>query len=191
MKRLIKIFAVVVLAVLFASCEREEPSLNLNASDFAVLAKGGSQTVSFECNYNWTATASDPWISVSPASGNKGANSITIQVSENTGSSARNGSVTIDCSGLTRTVRVSQAQPFSQNISIVFTGSSLNAPKISGNGLNAEIDWGDGSIETYSATLKHSYSSSGSHTVTIKLAGGTAFEISNVTGISELDFQNF
>ena len=54
----------------------EDPTLEISSGDISVLAEGGSQTFSFTCNYKWTATASDAWISVSPSAGDKGGGAV-------------------------------------------------------------------------------------------------------------------
>ena len=90
-----------------------------------------------------------------------------------------------------RGVRVTQAQPFSQSLSLVFSGTELEAPLLAGNSLNAEIDWGDGVKETYANDLKHTYASGGNHTVTLKIAGAGSFELGTVAGISEIDLSAF
>lgn len=192
--RKILVFAVVAfLSVCMASCHREDPELDLGSSgsSITVLAQGGSSTVSFTCNYKWTASASDPWIKVSPASGEKGSSTITITVDANTGNASRKGKVNIQCEDLVRSVSISQAQPFNQTLVLVYTGTSAVAPLITGNSLIGEIDWGDGTKETYVAFSKHDYGSAGSHTVTIKLASGGSFEIGTVAGLSEIDLSEF
>ena len=193
MRRFLAFALVAVLTVSMASCHREDPELDLgsSSSSIAALAQGGSATVSFTCNYKWTASASDPWIKVSPASGEKGSNTITITVDANTGNAVRSGKVNIQCEDLTRSISVKQAQPFNQTLTLVFTGTSAVAPLIMGNSLSGEIDWGDGSKETYVANSKHDYGSAGSHTVTIKLAGGGSFEIGTVADLSEIDLSEF
>ena len=191
MKRILSIMALAMALLLAASCHQEDPTIDLSSNDIAVLAEGGSETISFTCNYKWTAQASDAWISVSPTSGDKGGGTVTIKIAENTGTSARIGSVTIDCSGVTRAIRISQAQPFNQKLSLVVTGSKVAAPKIIGNGLTGEIDWGDGKVEQYFANITHDYGSEGNHTITIKFAGGTSFEIGSAAGMKELDLTGF
>ena len=191
MKRIVLFVIVSVLLSVSAGCHREEPELNVSSGDIALSSDGGFASVSFTCNYKWTAQSSAPWVKISPSSGEKGSNTISVTVEKNDGTSARSASVNIQCDDISRTLRISQAQPFSQKISLIFTGHSAVAPSIFGNGLVGEIDWGDGVKESYKAGLGHSYSGSGSHTVTISLAGGSSFEIGSVTGITELDFSEF
>ena len=53
------------------------------------------------------------------------------------------------------------------------------------------VKWGDGSEETYSSSLKHTYSSAGNHTVEINAAGAYGFKLASVAGVSEIDFAEF
>ena len=189
-KSLILAFAALLLVGLTA-CHREDPELDLTAAEYVFKSEGGSTSISFQCNYKWKATSSSPWIHISPESGDKGSNTLTITVDANTGTSSRTGSVNVVCEDLMRGVRVTQAQPFSQSLSLVFSGTELEAPLLAGNSLNAEIDWGDGVKETYAKDLKHTYASGGNHTVTLKIAGAGSFELGTVAGISEIDLSAF
>lgn len=184
---LLAVFALLALS----SCHREDPSLELGSSQLVLKSEGGSQTVSFTCNYKWMAKASDPWMTVSPASGDKGSNTLTIQVAPNTDVAKRRGSVSITCESITRSIQIEQAQSFNQTLMFVFSGTELTVPRITGNDLSAEIDWGDGVKENYSVGIKHTYGAAGNHTVTIKLAGGNSFEIGTAAGVSEVDLSEF
>ncbi|MCR5710814.1 MAG: BACON domain-containing protein [Bacteroidales bacterium] len=194
MKRIVYLLHIVFAAAVLMtalSCEREEPSADLGSMELTFKADGGSESVTYTCNYDWTASSSDQWITVTPSSGAKGSGQLTIQVAANTGSSKRTGQVAFVCEGLTRNVRITQAQPLSQVLSFVTDASSVTVPDLIGNGLTAEVDWGDGTKEDYSTSLSHSYAGSGSHTVTIKLAGGTSLKIGNVAGISKVNLADF
>ncbi len=189
-KSLILAFAALLLVGLTA-CHREEPELDLSAAEYVFKSEGGSTSISFQCNYKWKATSSSPWIRISPESGEKGSNTLTITVEANTGTSSRTGSVNVVCEDLMRGVRVTQAQPLSQSLSLVFNGTELEAPLLAGNSIHAEIDWGDGVKETYAKTLTHTYATGGEHTVTLKMAGAVSFEIGTVAGVSEIDLSAF
>lgn len=194
MKRIVNILnMVMVAAALMAvlSCEKEEPSVDLGGNLLTFKAQGGSESFTYTCNYDWTATPSDAWITVSPASGAKGSGTVNVQVAANDGTSKRVGNVTFTCEGLNKTVRIEQAQPLSQKLSFRFTGTSLEVPDIYGNGLVAEVDWGDGTKEDYSISLTHSYSSAGPHDVTIKAAGGTSLKFGKVDGMSKINLADF
>jgi len=191
MKKCLLIILAGLLLCGMTACNQEDPELTLSVSELAVLSEGASSTVTLSCTGKWTAQASAPWIHVSPISGKKGSCTLNITVEPNTGTTVRKGSVDFHCGDMSRSVRINQAQPFNQTLTLVFSGSEVQAPKIVGNSLSGEIDWGDGVKETYSADLKHSYSSSGNHTIAIKLAGGTSFSIGTSTGLSEVDFSEF
>lgn len=191
MKRSLFLILGASLLCSLAACHREDPEIELDTASVAVLAEGGNATVSFTCNYKWSAQASEPWITVSPTSGGKGSQTVTIGLSPNTGNSVRSGSVDIRCDDMVRSIRITQARSFDQKLSLVFDGKTLQVPKFLGNGVSAEVDWGDGTKEIYSAGLEHTYGTSGSHAVTINLAGGTSFEIRNAAGITEIDLTGF
>lgn len=191
MKRILFLILGASLLCSLAACHREDPELNLDTSSIAVLPQGGSATVAFTCNYKWTAQASDPWITLSSAAGGKGTQSISVSFAPNDSGSVRKGSVDINCGGMVRSVRITQARPFDQTLSLVFTGSVLQVPKLVGSSVSAEVDWGDGTREMYDAGLEHTYGSAGNHTVTLKLAGGTSFEIRNAAGVTEIDLTGF
>ena len=188
MKRYIAFVFICVLGL--TACQKEEPELTLSTGQVSVLAEGGSSSVTVSCNYKWSATA-DPWISISPASGDKGTTTVSIKVAANTGSSIRKGSVTFNCEGLTRAVTITQAQALNQRLTIKHNLSTFVVPTISGNGLSGRVDFGEGEKQNYAAGLKWSYSSTGAHQVVIELAGGTSFAMESVAGVSAIDMSAF
>jgi len=192
--------AILLAAFLLTACpnpepeptpQPENPSLQVSASTLDVSAEGGSQTVNLTSNYEWTAKASDSWIQVSPASGGKGSASLTIKADANNTGKARKGSVLLTCHSVSKvTITVNQAANLSQSLVIKHDNPSFAIPVISGSGVTGKVNWGDGAEENYSSSLNHTYSSSGSHTVTIKLNGGTSFDL-KLTGVSEVDVTEF
>lgn len=191
MKKYLTIAFAALLLVLLPACHHEDPELDLNAAESVFNAAGGTNTVSFTCNYKWTAKSSAPWVRVSPESGAGGQNEITLTIEPNNGTSSRTATVSITCEELMRVVRVTQDPPLNQTLSLVFTGKELVIPAVTGNGVSGEIDWGDGQKEDYKTKLKHTYGAVGNHTVTIKLAGGSSLEIETVAGMSEIDLTEF
>ena len=98
-------------AVLFAACQKE-PSLVLTGpGSIELSADGGSQTATFTVNRDWTASASDSWVSVSPSSGSAsdGPVTVTVRATANTTYEDRSATVTIKAEGLTQSVTVRQA----------------------------------------------------------------------------------
>ena len=174
-----------------ASCEKEDPSVTFDNSSVEIMATGGSQKVSLTTNYDWTASASDPWIRVSPASGTKGTSFLTIQVEANDKTSSRKGSVSITCRDLVRSVSINQMPSLSQSLVIKHGNASFQVPSFTGSTYTAMVKWGDGVEEKYSNSLTHSYSSAGSHTVEINAAGAYSFKLESIAGVTEIDFLNF
>ncbi len=104
------IFLALAAAVVLASCKKEPetPKLNVDTLSLSFDVEGGAQTVGLACNYDWTATASESWITV-PSSGSKSTMtmSVTITVARNTGED-RTGTVTFAIEGRSATVNISQ-----------------------------------------------------------------------------------
>ena len=97
-------------AVLFGACQKE-PSLTLSGPTSVELsADGGSGSASFTVNRDWTASASDSWVSVSPSSGSAsdGPVTVTIRASQNTTYEDRTATVTIRAEGLSQSITVRQ-----------------------------------------------------------------------------------
>ena len=105
-------FLTVAAAVAMTVSCKPDPILEFKTasdskSDFE--AAGGSKTVAFTANYDWTAESSETWLTVSPASGTADAGSITLKAAENTGSAARTASVTVKMEDITIQVSCTQA----------------------------------------------------------------------------------
>ncbi len=83
-------------------------TLNVNQTTLSYAIGGESKNVTVSSSQAWTATASDSWITLTPASGAAGSGSVSITAAANTGA-ARTGSVTFTAGTLTATVAVSQA----------------------------------------------------------------------------------
>ena len=188
MKRYIALFVVCALAL--CACQHEDPELTLSTGQVTMLAEGGSSTVTVSSNYKWTASA-DPWITISPSSGEKGTATVSIQVAANTGSSNRKGAVTFVCESLTRSVTVSQAQAFNQRLTITHNLSTFVVPTLNGNGLTGRVDFGEGEKQSYAAGLKWNYSAGGTHKVVIESAGGTSLSMESIDGVSAIDLSAF
>ena len=119
--RILTICLAALVCGLAVSCQPEEPEIDFQGStSLAMKAEGGSQNVGLTTNYEWTAKASDPWIHVSPSSGQKGSSSISIRVDANTTGKSRRGSVSVTSMTLTRSIDVSQEE----NPTIDYSGES-------------------------------------------------------------------
>ncbi|MBR5018809.1 MAG: BACON domain-containing protein [Bacteroidales bacterium] len=192
--RTIRILALCLAAFLLpflTACEREDPSITFDNTSLEMLAAGGSQSVSLTTNYDWTATASDPWIQVSPSSGSKGTTTLNIRVDASDKSTARKGAVNVTCRELVRGITINQLPSLSQTLVIKHTNPTFRVPSFTGSSLSGMVKWGDGLEEKYSSTLTHTYTSAGSHTVEINASGAYSFKLESIAGVTEIDFLQF
>ena len=105
------IVALGVLLFLALACEKE-PSLTLSSPpSLEFTGDGSTGTISFSANRDWTATTSEPWVTVTPSSGkaSDGPAVITVNLSANDTYSDRAANVTITAEGLSQTVQIRQA----------------------------------------------------------------------------------
>jgi|GEM_PF-1275589 len=110
MKRFNLILAAFAIIAVAVGC-KPDPVLTLTtASDSAVTFEipGGTKTITFNANYVWTAASSESWVTVSPASGNAEAGSITLTAAANATSSERTATVTITMETLKQTITCKQ-----------------------------------------------------------------------------------
>ena len=71
--------------------------------------EGGSQNVAFEATLEWTATASEEFVTVGPLNGDAGDNlKITVSVPEYEGYDDRTATITLTCGDDTKTIQVTQ-----------------------------------------------------------------------------------
>ena len=118
--------------LLFFSCEKKEeekpkpepvtPKIEIPAESQAIFSQGisiesgtsaQSQTVKFTTTATWSADVTDTkastWLSVQPSSGGAGSVVMTVTAQPNTGTEAREASVTIKCGTVTKKFTVKQA----------------------------------------------------------------------------------
>ena len=92
-------------SITFASTAEVNPVFN---------QEGGEVTISFIATEDWTAsvtnTRADNWITVSPTSGGKGENTITITTTANDTYDERNATISLKCGTVTESVEVGQKQ---------------------------------------------------------------------------------
>ena len=111
MKRLMTIaLALVGALMLVLSCEKAPFVTMTGPRSFTFTRDGGTQSFTFTCNRDWSVSSSDSWIHVSPASGTKSDNEVTVTItcSANTTYDPRNATITVRVEELTETISVSQ-----------------------------------------------------------------------------------
>lgn len=122
---LLSLLASAVLA--FAGCEKPEPiqpeepnqeqpapepgEITLQSDEALVFSdEGGSQEVAFNATLDWTATSSEGFVKVEPASGKKGDAAVTVTVAANEAYDPRTATVTLTCGEDTKTIQITQKQ---------------------------------------------------------------------------------
>lgn len=110
--RLSRLFPLVCLSIVFllASCQTA-PFLSLLAPNaISFPEEGGTQTVSFSTNSEWTVITSSSWIEVSPSSGNTtdGEVVVSVRCGQNTSYDPLRGTITIVADGLREFISVTQ-----------------------------------------------------------------------------------
>ncbi len=86
----------------------QAPVLSLSSAGRAHSAAGASgQTIGVTANVPWTATASQPWITISGGAAGTGNGTVTYGVGANAGA-IRSGTITVSGSGISRTFTVNQ-----------------------------------------------------------------------------------
>ena len=114
----ITILALAALSVFAFSCKKatEDPFLTAKSSQTeTVLTEGGVVNIKFTTNAAWTATASDSWITLSPASGEgrEGGTEFTVKaaVVKNEKDDSRSATVTVKVNGVSDLVfNITQGQ---------------------------------------------------------------------------------
>lgn len=136
------IYAVMLLLGLsiLNSCEKE-PVLSISPSSLTFDNTGGSQTIAITTNRQWSASSSEEWCRVSPASGTVDDNtnvSVTITCDANDTYDDRSCTVTIKTETLTTTVNVSQGANYGLIVSKTDYAISNDAQEVE-VGLRANV----------------------------------------------------
>lgn len=106
-RRYFIIFAVMVAAV---SCKKE-PTLSVSPSTINQIPTSGSTvSLSVDTNNEWTASATQSWVHISPSSGGSGKTSVTVTVDANSSNDDRTANITFSSAGLTSSVTINQSQ---------------------------------------------------------------------------------
>ncbi len=125
MKRLHDLLLTIVgMMIVLASCQKA-PELTLTGpASLEISADGGSGSITFTANREWSVRSSDSWLSVTPSSGSASDGTVTLSIRcfENTTYEDRTATVTITMEELSQTVTVKQPA----NLGIVIPTQSFN-----------------------------------------------------------------
>ena len=115
-----KQFLYLTLAVLglAVSCQKAEPEPEpvvgkitlLSEDKFVFSDEGDSHQVAFETTLDWTASASESFVTLEPKSGQAGEAAVTIRIGENPEYEERTATVTITCGEDQKTINLIQKQ---------------------------------------------------------------------------------
>lgn len=107
MKRIISIL-MTVLSLMTVSCQKEPAELNILTKALTYDVEESEQSISFSCNYPWTAETVEDWLFISKRSGEAGDVVLTVKCFKNKSEKSRSGVITINCEELSSTVSVTQ-----------------------------------------------------------------------------------
>ena len=116
MKKYLYLLLMPLLAIV--SCEKPEPEpepvvgkITLLSEDSYVFSDDGeSHQVAFEATLDWTATASEDFVTLEPRSGLAGESAVTMKIGKNTNFEPRYATVTITCGEDSKTINLTQKQ---------------------------------------------------------------------------------
>lgn len=128
MKKTLNLFAAFALLALALQSCKPQPSMTLSAEAITAPAGGITQAVKITTNYPWTATVSDSWIVLHNTEALSGEALIGVYVMANTSYGEREGTITITCDELTKTIKVTQ----SQNDAISIDGTAAEITYVGG-----------------------------------------------------------
>ena len=88
-----------------------EPALAVSQETFDLAAEASEATFTITTNQDWTATASETWVTLNPASGTASEQAVTVKVAiaANEAHEARTATITVTAAQLTKTVTITQA----------------------------------------------------------------------------------
>ena len=111
MKRILTL-ALFFLGMLFISqsCQKA-PFVTLNTPrSYSFTRDGGTQSITFTCNRDWSVSSSESWIQVSPSSGSASDGEITVKITcaANTTYDPRSATLTVKVEDLSEAISISQ-----------------------------------------------------------------------------------
>ena len=129
MKKFLAILAILAAVMMAPSCQKElpdaiknidvnkgdktptpsgvSPTLTLNNDNMEFAAGSGSKIFSIKSNTAWAVSSDKNWCSVSPTSGSNDG-SVTVSVDENTSTSSRTATITVESATIKRILAVTQ-----------------------------------------------------------------------------------
>lgn len=112
MKKSIFLLGLVAMMALSCTEDKDAPMITLTSqNELTVPAEGGTLNLEFNSNVAWTASVTDKdFVTISPASGNPGDNSVKVTFLKNDNTDPRTTNVTIVGETASATVKITQLQ---------------------------------------------------------------------------------
>ena len=111
MKQLFRLFVILSsLCVLASSCQ-QAPFLTLNGTrTFNFTRDSGTQSFTFTCNRDWSASCTESWVTLSPSSGSAADEEITVKITcaANTTYDVRSAVVTVRLEDMSESITITQ-----------------------------------------------------------------------------------
>ena len=129
MKKISSIAFLLMVLLLATSCQKElpdslknvevnqgengqgedSPEISLDTNSMEFTADGGSRSFNIKSNTSWTLSSDKSWCTVSPTSGRNNG-SVMVTVEENTSTSARTATISVESNAVTKTLAVTQSE---------------------------------------------------------------------------------
>lgn len=164
-------------------------------NEYIINAEDTQMTFEVSSNVDYEVSSSVEWIKYVPPTTTKGltTKTLTFTIEPNTSSSQRNGVITVASGELKQEIKITQLSSVAQTCKVIIKHSNMvyTAPTLSGEGVSAVINWGDGTQDEYTANATHEYASQGEYTVEITISGANQITLPNIVKINEIDLTEF
>lgn len=162
---------------------------------YTINNEGGDIKIAVNSNVSYAAsvTEGEDWLTIVQTK-SMTSSTVTVKVSANPSGDNREGKISLAATdgSLSETVTIIQKKEEVKSVLAIThnvkTGFAI--PVLAGSKLSGTIDWGDGESGDYASGAAHSYSSSGTYTVTITTTKADGFS-TGVTGVSVIDLSKF
>ena len=107
------LFASIVIAALALSCNKVPPvedAVTISTNDPTVSVEGGVVSIDFNSTVAWTAKSNQPWVNITPSSGEAGNGTIKASVLKNETNDNRTAEVTITAGTKSAKCTITQSQ---------------------------------------------------------------------------------
>ena len=172
--------------------QKQNNSLEISQWHKTVGYEGEELRIEVEANVEWTVnvTSGADWVSVVDTKALSKTEKI-ISVAANEGAQERSACVAFSSPDHeSRYLSIVQRGKV-PTVVIVHNLDEFEAPTVSFAENAPTIEWGDGSRETYSAGISHTYALKGEHTVTISGQGMSICTLNGIAGLLEFSQYNF